>query len=186
MLILSNPGGINGRGTLNQHALEENNQLKTLNPSAQKIQDLLAGLGIPSEVIEFEESTRTAQEAADRVHCQLGQIVKSLVFKTQKSNKAILVLTSGSNRVDESRLGEYAGEPILRPDADFVRTWTGFSIGGVPPLGHPQPLETYIDEDLIQYPQVWAAAGTPNAVFPCSPSDLVTITHGKVLPVKKQ
>ncbi len=160
--------------------------MKPLSPSAQKIQDRLEASGVASTVIEFEEGTRTAQEAADRVHCQLGQIVKSLVFKTQNSGKAILVLTSGSNRVDETRLGQYAGEPILRPDADFVRTQTGFSIGGVPPFGHPEPIETYIDEDLLQYPQVWAAAGTPNAVFQCQPSDLVTITHGRVLPVKKQ
>ena len=158
--------------------------MKPLNASAQKIQVLLNGLGVASTVIEFDQSTRTAQEAADRVNCELGQIVKSLLFKTKSANKGILVLTSGANRVDESRIGQYVGEPITRPDADFVRSLTGFPIGGVPPIGHPAPIETYIDEDLLQYPFVWAAAGTPNVVFRCTPSDLVNITHGRVLPVK--
>jgi prolyl-tRNA editing enzyme YbaK/EbsC (Cys-tRNA(Pro) deacylase) len=155
-----------------------------LSPSAQKIQDVLNKIGIPAHVIEFSESTRTAQEAADRVHCQLGQIVKSLVFKTKNSGKGILVLTSGANRVDEARLSNYAGEPITRPDAEFVRSLTGFSIGGVPPLGHPRAIETYIDEDLLQYPLVWSAAGTPNAVFSCTPAELTRITQGKVVPIK--
>lgn len=160
--------------------------LKPLSPSAQKIQDRLNELNIPATVIEFDESTRTAQEAADRVQCELGQIVKSLVFRTKAGSKGILVLTSGANRVDETRLGQSVGEPIARPDADFVRTLSGFAIGGVPPIGHPRPIETYIDEDLLRYPFVWAAAGTPNAVFRCSPSDLVNMTHGKVLSVKQQ
>ncbi len=160
--------------------------MKPLSPSAQKIQDRLIELNIPATVIEFEQSTRTAQEAADRVQCELGQIVKSLVFRTKPGNKGILVLTSGANRVDETKVGKYVGEPITRPDADFARTLSGFSIGGVPPIGHPQPIETFIDEDLLQYPYVWAAAGTPNAVFRCSPSDLVNMTHGRVLSVKQK
>jgi len=155
-----------------------------LSSSAQKVQDVLQDLSASFQVIEFEESTRTAQEAADRVNCQLGQIVKTLVFKTKTSNRGVLVLTSGSNRVDESRIGQYTGESIVRPDADFVRDLTGFSIGGVPPVGHPQPIETYIDEDLLQYPYVWAAAGSPKAVFKLTPSELINITHGKVMPVK--
>lgn len=159
--------------------------MKPISPSAQRIQDRLNELGINSTVIEFEASTRTAQEAADRVHCQLGQIVKSLLFKTANSHQGILVLTSGANRVDESKLSQTVGEAITRPDADFVRTLTGFSIGGVPPIGHLQPIPTFIDEDLLQYPSVWAAAGTPNAVFQCSPAELVTMTGGKVLPVKQ-
>jgi prolyl-tRNA editing enzyme YbaK/EbsC (Cys-tRNA(Pro) deacylase) len=154
------------------------------NPSAQKIQNFLHELGSNYKVIEFTESTRTAQEAADRVGCQLGQIVKSLIFKGQSSNKCILVLTSGSNRVDEKKLSQSMGEPIGRADADFVRRMTGFAIGGVPPVGHAQPLETYIDEDLLQYGEVWAAAGTPNAVFQLPSADLVKITGGKVVQVK--
>ena len=160
--------------------------MTTISPSAQKIQDALHKLGVNCHIIEFTESTRTAQEAADRVGCQLGQIVKSLIFKGKASNKGILVLTSGANRVDEKKLGAYAGEAIGRADADFVRTVTGFAIGGVPPVGHAQPLETYIDEDLMLYPSVWAAAGTPNAVFETSPSDLVKIAHGKVMSIKQE
>ena len=158
--------------------------MEPINPSAQKIQNILRGLGLNYKVIEFTESTRTAQEAADRVGCQLGQIVKSLIFKGQSSNKCILVLTSGSNRVDEKKIGQYAGETIVRADPDFVRSMTGFAIGGVPPVGHVQPLETYIDEDLLQYGEVWAAAGTPNAVFQLPSSDLVKITKGNVVRVK--
>ena len=158
--------------------------MKPLSPSAQKVQDVLRGFENNLIVIEFTESTRTAQEAADRVGCQLGQITKSLIFKGQATGKPVLVLTSGANRVDESKISQYVGEPVGRADADFVRTETGFAIGGVPPVGHAQPLETYIDEDLMQYPVVWSAAGTPNAVFELSPSDLVNITHGKIIPVK--
>jgi prolyl-tRNA editing enzyme YbaK/EbsC (Cys-tRNA(Pro) deacylase) len=158
--------------------------MEPINPSAQKIQTILRGLGSDYKVIEFSESTRTAQEAADRVGCQLGQIVKSLIFKGSSSNKGILVLTSGSNRVDEARIGKYMGESIGRADPEFVRNMTGFAIGGVPPVGHAHPLETFIDEDLLQYTDVWAAAGTPNAVFQLPSADLVKITSGKVVRVK--
>jgi len=155
-----------------------------LSPSAQKIQDLLASRGYEITIIEFAESTRTAQEAADRAGCQLGQITKSLIFKGRTSGKAILVLTSGANRVSEKCISEYAGEPIERADADFVRAATGFAIGGVPPLGHTQPMETYLDEDLLQYKTIWAAAGTPNAIFELTPSDLQKMTGGKPAQVK--
>jgi len=155
-----------------------------LSPSAQKVQDELHRLDCTSGVIEFAESTRTAQEAADRVGCELGQIVKSLIFKGSTTNKPILVLTSGANRVDEKLLRQYAGEKIGRADADFVRSVTGYAIGGVPPLGHTQQLETYLDQDLLQFITVWAAAGTPNAVFELTPDELKRITGGKVIPVK--
>ncbi|MGA2491308.1 MAG: YbaK/EbsC family protein [Anaerolineales bacterium] len=158
--------------------------MESLSPSAQKIQDILSRLGPDFQVTEFTKSTRTAQEAADRVGCQLGQIVKSLIFRGQASDKAILVLTSGSNRVDEGKIGQYAGEAIARADPDFVRRMTGFAIGGVPPVGHTQPIETYLDEDLMQYTEVWAAAGAPNAVFKLASSDLVKITDGKIVRVK--
>ncbi|MGB8214894.1 MAG: YbaK/EbsC family protein [Anaerolineales bacterium] len=156
----------------------------SLSSSAQKIQDSLRRLGSNSVVIEFSGSTRTAQEAADQVGCQLGQIVKSMVFKGLQSNKGILVLTSGANRVDEKKISQSTGEGIGRADADFVRNTTGFAIGGVPPVGHSNSLETYMDEDLLQYPTVWAAAGTPNAVFEVAPSILVNITHAQVVCVK--
>ena len=158
--------------------------MSTLSPSAQKIQDLLNSLGYNFTVIEHAESTRTAQEAADRAGCELGQIVKSLIFKGKDSNKPILVLTSGANRVDEKRISEYVGEKIGKADADFARTVTGFAIGGVPPLGHVQKMETYIDEDFLQYQTVWAAAGTPNAIFELKTEDLQKLTDGEIVRVK--
>jgi prolyl-tRNA editing enzyme YbaK/EbsC (Cys-tRNA(Pro) deacylase) len=158
--------------------------MEPTNPSAQKIQNILRDLGSNYRVIEFTESTRTAQEAADRVGCQLGQIVKSLIFKGLVSSKGILVLTSGSNRVDENKISQYLGESIGRADPEFVRSITGFAIGGVPPVGHSQPMETFIDEDLLLYAEVWAAAGTPNAVFKLPSSELVKITSGKIVRVK--
>jgi prolyl-tRNA editing enzyme YbaK/EbsC (Cys-tRNA(Pro) deacylase) len=155
-----------------------------LSSSAQKVQDLLLAGGFNYQVIEFQDSTRTAQEAAERAHCMLGQIIKSLIFKGKASGKPILVLTSGANRVDEKRVSEYAGEPIVRADADFVRATTGFAIGGVPPLGHTLPMETYLDEDLLQYDTLWGAAGTPNAIFELTPADIQKMTTGKVVRVK--
>jgi len=156
----------------------------TLSPTAQKVQDLLAERGYDCAVIEFAESTRTAQEAADRAGCLLGQITKSLIFKGTQSGKPILVLTSGANRVNEKLISSYAGEPIGRADPDFVRTVTGFAIGGVPPLGHAQQIETYLDEDLLQYPTIWAAAGTPNAIFELTPADLREMTAAHVARIK--
>ncbi len=158
--------------------------MPTLSPSAQKVQDQLKSLGFDYTVIEHAESTRTAQEAADRAGCELGQIVKSLIFKGKLTDKPILVLTSGVNRVDEKRISGYAGEAIGRADANFVRLVTGFAIGGVPPVGHPHKMETYLDEDFLQYETVWAAAGTPNAIFELRTSDLQKMTGAKVVRVK--
>jgi Cys-tRNA(Pro) deacylase len=158
--------------------------MPTLSTSAQKIQDQLKSLGYDYTVIEHAESTRTAQEAAERAGCELGQIVKSLIFKGKETGKPILVLTSGANRVDEKRISEYAGEAIGRADADFVRTVTGFAIGGVPPIGHAQRMETYLDEDFLQYETIWAAAGTPNAIFKLKTDDLQKMTTGNVVRIK--
>jgi prolyl-tRNA editing enzyme YbaK/EbsC (Cys-tRNA(Pro) deacylase) len=158
--------------------------MDTLSPSAQKIQNLLNSLGYSYTVVEHAESTRTAQEAADRAGCELGQIVKSLIFKGKESGKPILVLASGPNRVNEKRIGEFTGEAIVKPDADFVRAVTGFVIGGVPPIGHAEKMETYLDEDFLQYPTIWAAAGTPNAIFELKTSDLQAMTDGKVVSIK--
>jgi Cys-tRNA(Pro) deacylase len=161
-----------------------NQSMSQLSPSAQKVQDALHALGFDLAVIEHSESTRTAQEAAERVGVTLGQIVKSLIFKGKTSNKPILVLTSGVNRVDEKRIKAYAGEKIVRADAGFVREVTGYAIGGVPPIAHIQQMETYLDEDLMQYDLIWAAAGTPNAVFELTPDDLQKMTQGQVVGVK--
>ena len=158
--------------------------MTSLSPTAQKFQDTLRILGYDLAVIEHAESTRTAQEAAERVGVTLGQIVKSLIFRGKASGKPILVLTSGENRVNEKSIKEYAGEKIERADADFVREVTGYAIGGVPPIAHNQPMETYLDEDLLQYDVIWAAAGTPKAVFELTPDDLQGMTRGKVVGVK--
>ena len=158
--------------------------MSPLSPSAQKIQDLLISLGFNYTVIEHAESTRTAQEAADQAGCELGQIVKSLIFKGKDSGKPILILASGPNRVNEKRIAEYAGEPIVKPDADFVRAVTGFAIGGVPPIGHAQKMETYLDEDFLKYTTIWAAAGTPNAIFELKTEDLQKMTAGKLVSIK--
>jgi len=158
--------------------------METLSPSAQKIQDHLNSLGYDYQVVEHAESTRTALEAAERAGCELGQIVKSLIFKGKQSGKPILVLTSGTNRVDEKRIREYAEEKIGKADADFVRSVTGYAIGGVPPIGHNEKMETYIDEDFLQYETIWAAAGTPKAIFELKTEDLQKMTGGKVVAVK--
>jgi prolyl-tRNA editing enzyme YbaK/EbsC (Cys-tRNA(Pro) deacylase) len=156
----------------------------TLSPSAQKVWDALVAMGYDYKIIEFQDSTRTSAEAANRVGCQIGQIVKSLIFRGQDSGQPLLVLTSGANRVDEKLIGRYSGESIGRADADFVRLTTGFAIGGVPPVGYPQPVNTYLDEDLLKYDKIWAAAGNPNAVFELTPLALIKLTSGKVVRVK--
>ncbi len=155
-----------------------------LSSSAQKVQDALQALGLSLQVIELPDSTRTAVEAAQAIGCQVGQIVKSLVFKGKRSEKPILVIASGSNRVNEKTIESLITEPLGKADADFVRQSTGFVIGGVPPLGHSEALETFIDEDLFQYEEVWAAAGTPHAVFRLKPDDLPRMTGGKIINIK--
>jgi prolyl-tRNA editing enzyme YbaK/EbsC (Cys-tRNA(Pro) deacylase) len=121
---------------------------------------------------DFPEGTRTAQDAAAAIGCSVGQIVKSLVFL--RDEEPVLVLCSGANTVDAQRLG------LAKADADLVRRATGFAIGGVPPYGHPVPLETLVDEDLLGYDEVWAAAGTPRSVFPLTPAELVQRSGGSV------
>ena len=156
----------------------------TLSPSAQKVQDALNALGMHLDVVELSSTTRTAMEAADAVGCDVGQIVKSLVFKAKRSGRPILVIASGKNRVDEKKIEMYIGEPLGKADADFVRVYTGFVIGGVPPLGHTEKLDTFIDEDLLDYTEVWAAAGTPNAIFRLNPKDLVRMTSGRLVKIQ--
>jgi prolyl-tRNA editing enzyme YbaK/EbsC (Cys-tRNA(Pro) deacylase) len=155
-----------------------------LSSSARKVQDTLTSLGFAADVIELPASTRTSVEAAQAVGCQVGQIAKSLVFKTQRTQRPILVIASGANRVDESKLARLVGEPLVKADADFIREHTGFAIGGVPPVGHLETLETYIDQDLFNYEAIWAAAGTPHAVFRLTPADLVRMTGGSITVTK--
>jgi prolyl-tRNA editing enzyme YbaK/EbsC (Cys-tRNA(Pro) deacylase) len=155
-----------------------------LSPSAQKVQETLNALGFGMrQVIELPDSTRTAAEAAAAIGCAVAQIAKSLVFKGHTTGQPILVITSGANRVNTQRIAELVGEAVEKPDADYVRDQTGFVIGGVPPVGHSQPLTTFIDEDLNQFDDIWAAAGTPRAVFALTPGDLAKMTGGRVIKV---
>ena len=156
---------------------------KKLSSSAKKVQDALISHGLSCQVLELPSTTRTAQEAAQTIGCQVGQIVKSLVFMGKQTQKPILVVASGSNRVNEKKLSKLVSEPIKRANADFVRERTGFAIGGVPPVGHSERLETFIDEDLLKFQTIWAAAGTPNAVFKLTPNDLKIITKGKTVSI---
>ena len=145
-------------------------------PSALRVQ---AVLGDDYEVLEFDAGTRTAADAAAAIGCSVAQISKSLIFRTRETNRPVLVVASGANRVDEKRVAAEIGERITRADADFVREATGFAIGGVPPVGHATPPITLIDEDLFRHATIWAAAGTPNAVFQLTPERLERLTGGR-------
>lgn len=152
-------------------------------PSALRVQ---AALGEGFKVVEFEESTKTAADAAAAVGCTVAQIAKSIIFRGATSNRAVLVIASGSNRVDEKKVAALLGESLARADADFVRAQTGFAIGGVPPAGHANPSVIYIDEDLRSFDQIWAAGGSPNAVFKLTFADLVALTGGTAAEVAKK
>lgn len=154
-----------------------------LSPSALKVQKALNAIGLQLKVIELPASTRTAQEAAQAVGCQVGQIAKSIIFCTEISHRPILVIVSGPNRVNEKVIEALIGEAMVKADADFVRQRTGFVIGGVPPVGHIEHLETFIDQDLMQYAEIWAAAGTPHAVFRLTPDELQRMTSSTVIKV---
>jgi prolyl-tRNA editing enzyme YbaK/EbsC (Cys-tRNA(Pro) deacylase) len=151
--------------------------------SAQRVQDALTAQGYHNVVVELPDSTRTAAEAAAAIGCTVAQIAKSLVFVGRATGGGILVIASGVNRVNEKALQTLVGEKVGKADADTVRTLTGYVIGGVPPLAHVQPLTTYIDQDLLQYCKIWAAAGHPNAVFALTPAELVAMTSGAVVAV---
>jgi prolyl-tRNA editing enzyme YbaK/EbsC (Cys-tRNA(Pro) deacylase) len=154
-----------------------------LKPSVDKVQQALKSMGLAAEVMEFSKSTRTAAEAAAAIGTTVGQIAKSLVFLA--GNEPVLVIASGANRVDVEKLHRLLGKKIIRPDAETVRRTTGFSIGGVPPVGHRERLRTLVDQDLLNFTVVYAAAGTPNTVFAVSPTDLVRIAEAEVIHIKE-
>jgi prolyl-tRNA editing enzyme YbaK/EbsC (Cys-tRNA(Pro) deacylase) len=154
-----------------------------LSDSARKVQDALEDFGLTLRVVEMPQSTRTAKDAAQAIGCMVAQIGKSIIFKGARSGKAILVVASGVNRVDEKIIAAHTGEPIEKASAEFVREATGFVIGGVPPTGFATPIETWIDEDLFQFAEIWAAAGTPSAVFALTPVELARITGGRTIKV---
>ena len=155
-----------------------------MNASMRRVAEALRERGVEAEVRELPDSTRTAPEAAAALGCDVAEIAKSLVFRAAESGEPVLVVASGADRVDEALLSEAVGEPIGKADADFVRERTGFGIGGVPPVGHAQPLSIFIEERMLQLERIWAAAGTPRAVFgPVTPDELVRLTGGRVVAV---
>ena len=150
-----------------------------LSKNAQKIQDALNRRSLTLEVIELAASTRTAQEAANAVGCQIGQIVKSLVFRS--GGDALLFLVSGQNQLNVARVSADLGIPIEKADADFSREKSGYPIGGVPPIAHATPMRTFIDRDLMAFDEVWAAAGTPHAVFKLESRLLPELAGGLII-----
>ncbi len=151
--------------------------------SARRVEAALATLGLTDRVRELSDSTRTAADAAEAIGCETRQIVKSLVFRTGRTQRAVLILTSGAHRVDEAWLERYVGEPLERADPEFARAAAGFAIGGVPPIGHPAPLPTFVDLDLLELREVWAAAGTPHAVCRLTAGELLRITRATPIAV---
>jgi prolyl-tRNA editing enzyme YbaK/EbsC (Cys-tRNA(Pro) deacylase) len=156
----------------------------SLSSSPQKVQGALKALGLANQVVELQSTTRTSADAAQAVGCRVEQIAKSIVFRAKQTDKPILVIASGPNRVNEKRIEKFISEPLGKADADYVRKHTGFVIGGVPPIGHLEKLEIFIDEDLLKYEEIWAAAGSPNAIFRLTPSDLIKMTGGRVVSIK--
>lgn len=157
--------------------------MSDLSRSAIRVQDAATALGLDITVVEMPESTRTAEEAAAACGCELGQIVKSLIFRGAESQKPYLLLVSGTNRVNEKKVAGELGERLERPDADFVRDTTGFAIGGVPPFGHAHPLDCYMDGDLTAHDLVWAAAGTPKCLFSVDPNALSKAAGARLITV---
>ncbi|MCL6452394.1 MAG: YbaK/EbsC family protein [Alicyclobacillus sp.] len=153
-------------------------------PSAQKIQMYLHNRGYDHTVVELPESARTAAEAAVAIGCAVEQIAKSIVFRLRRSGEPLLVVASGTHRVNEEALSAALEDVVEKADAAFVRDTTGFVIGGVPPIGHVRPIQTVIDEDLLQYAEVWTAAGHPKAVVRMTPKELVELTGGRVMRVQ--
>ena len=154
-----------------------------LSASAQRVQDAIRARGFDFTVIALEREVRTADDAAAAVGCAVGQIVKSLIFQGASSGRAVLVLASGSHRVDETRIAAELGEPLARAEPAFVRRVTGFAIGGIPPLGHAEPMETFIDEALLGHDTLWAAAGHPASLFALPAAALPALAPGRVVRV---
>jgi len=155
-----------------------------LKTSAKRVQDALQKYEYELEVKQYPASTRTAADAASAIGCDVEMIAKSLIFKGAKSGEPILIVASGSNRVNEKAVAKIIEEKLLRADADFVFETTGYKIGGIPPVGHKADMITLIDEDILNLSEIWAAAGTPNAVFKLTPQILLNITNGKVINIK--
>ncbi|MBA4060447.1 MAG: cys-tRNA(pro)/cys-tRNA(cys) deacylase [Verminephrobacter sp.] len=157
-------------------------ELTALPDGVQRVAAALQEKGHPHAPRMLDNSARTAQEAADALGIAVGQIAKSIIFRRKSDDVAVLVVTSGDRRVDEKKVEAHVGK-VGRADADFVKSRTGFSIGGVSPVAHATPPVTLIDQDLLRFDVVWAAAGHPNGVFPLHPSDLQRLTGAPVVDV---
>lgn len=155
-----------------------------LRKSAQRVQEILNGFGMDLQVVEMSDSTRTSQEAASAIGCKVEQIAKSLIFKTKQTGKPVLIIASGTNRVNEKKMAGILGEKLERADAEFVLENTGFAIGGIPPIRRDSYADVFMDEDLLQYEEIWAAAGTPHAVFKVGSTELCNIANATVISVK--
>jgi prolyl-tRNA editing enzyme YbaK/EbsC (Cys-tRNA(Pro) deacylase) len=157
--------------------------MNDLSKSALSVQKALAEFDLDLNVVELTSSTRTAQDAANSIGCSVEQIIKSLIFKTQNTSEPILILASGPTRVNEKLIESIIGQKIEKPNAEYVKEITGFAIGGIPPVGHKNKIKTFIDEDLMKYEELWAAAGTPFAVFNINPKNLLKITDGILIKI---
>jgi Cys-tRNA(Pro) deacylase len=155
---------------------------EALPPAAQRVQALLRDAGSACTVEMMTTTARSAVEAAAAIGCTVAQIAKSLVFRSA-GGRAVLVIASGTNRVDERKVAAALGEKIGKADADFVRDRTGYAIGGVAPVGHSPGIRIFIDADLAKYDAIWAAAGHPHAVFRLTPDELARLTKGTVIAV---
>ncbi|MFN2223213.1 MAG: YbaK/EbsC family protein [Chloroflexota bacterium] len=158
-----------------------------MHPSARKVSQAAAEIGLDIQILEFDQTTRTAADAAAAIGCQVAQIVKSLMFTV--GPEPVMVLVSGNNQLDDRKLAalyQVGRKRVRRANADMVKNITGFSIGGVPPFGHQQPLPVFVDQDLLVFDVVWAAAGTPNAVFAIAPTELVNATGGRVIDIRQE
>ncbi len=154
-----------------------------LKEAEQRVAQAGRALGLEIEVRQMGRSTRTAGEAAEAIGCDVAQIVKSLIFRGKASGKPYLILVSGANRVDEAAVTPHLGEAPGRADAQFVRDVTGYAIGGIPPFGHREPFEVFLDRDLMAHEVVWAAAGTPDSMFALPAHDLQRVTGARIIPV---
>lgn len=155
-----------------------------MHPSVRRVADALAVHGIADRIRILTEATHTSQAAADFLGCDVAQIAKSVIFRAAQSERCVLVIASGRNRVNEKLVAAALGEPLGKADADFVRAQTGFVIGGVAPVGHLHPPATFIDADLLQHAEIWAAAGMPNTLFRLTPGELQRIAPGQVLSIR--
>lgn len=178
---MARPDGPDGAANANQPEKQEKPE-RPHHPNVERVRAALAERGVTIQPVTFAESTHTSAEAAAAIGTEVARIAKSLVFLV--GGAPALVIASGVNRVDTAKLARLLGAPVKRADADSVRQATGYPIGGVPPAGHAQPLRTVIDQDLLRYPTIWAAAGAPNAVFEITPEALARVTGGQVADVR--